>query len=48
MAYRKSVNLFLVNAKEDSLIIATLMNWNATALRIPRIEVSDCKREELL
>lgn len=48
MAYGKSVNLFLVNAKADSLVIATLMNWNATALRIPRIEVSDCKRDELL
>ena len=48
MAYGKSVTLFLVNAKADSLVIATLMNWNATALRIPRIEVSDCKRDELL
>ena len=48
MAYGKSVNLFLVNGKADSLIIATLSNWNATALRIPRIEVSDCGRQELL
>lgn len=47
MAYGKSVNLFLVNAKADSLILATMSNWNATALRIPRIEVPDCQRKEL-
>lgn len=48
MAYGKSVTLFLVNAKADSIVIATLLNWNATAVRIPRIEVSDCMRDELL
>lgn len=48
MAYGKSVNLFLVNGKADSLIVATLSNWNATALRMPRIEVSGCDRAELL
>ncbi|MCM1495561.1 MAG: GIY-YIG nuclease family protein [Bacteroides sp.] len=47
MAYGKSVNLFLVNGKADSLVVAMLSNWNATALRIPRIEVSDCNRSEL-
>lgn len=47
MAYGKSVNLFLVNGKADSLIVATLSNWNATALKIPRIEVSNCGRSEL-
>lgn len=46
MAYGKSVNLFLVNGKADSLVVAMLSNWNATALRIPRIEVSDCNRSE--
>lgn len=48
MAYGKSVNLFLVNAKADSLVLATLMNWNATALKIPRVEVTKCMRAELL
>ncbi len=48
MAYGKSVNLFLVNGKADSLVIATMSNWNATALRIPRIEVSECDRSELM
>ena len=48
MAYGKSVNLFLVNAKADSLVLASLMNWNATALKIPRVEVTKCMRAELL
>ena len=48
MAYGKSVNLFLVNGQADSLIIASLSNLDAKALRIPRIEVSDCDRPELL
>ena len=47
MSYAKKVELFLVNAKAESLVIATMQNWNATAVRIPRIEVSDCKRDEL-
>lgn len=47
MTHGKSVNLFLVNGTADSLIIATLSNWNATALRIPRIEISGCNRAEL-
>ncbi len=47
MAYGKSVNLFLVNGKADSLVIAELKNWDAKAIRIPRIEVSACDRDEL-
>ncbi|WP_158588832.1 GIY-YIG nuclease family protein [Butyrivibrio sp. XB500-5] len=47
MAYGKSVNLFLVNGKADSLVIAELKNWDAKAIRIPRIEVPSCDRAEL-
>jgi hypothetical protein len=47
MAYGKSVNLFLVNGKADSLVIAELKNWDAKAIRIPRIEVPACDRAEL-
>lgn len=47
MAYGKSVNLFLVNGKADSLVIAELKNWDAKAIRIPRIEVPGCDRDEL-
>ncbi|MCR5410381.1 MAG: DUF4357 domain-containing protein [Lachnospiraceae bacterium] len=47
MAYGKSVNLFLVNGKADNLVIAELKNWDAKAIRIPRIEVPACDRAEL-
>ena len=47
MAYGKSVNLFLVNGTADSLVIAELKNWDAKAIRIPRIEVPNCDRAEL-
>lgn len=47
MAYGKSIELFLVNGTADSLIIAELSNWNGKALKIPRIEVSSCDREDI-
>ena len=47
MAYGKSIELFLVNGTADSLIIAELSNWNGTAIKIPRIEVSSCDREDI-
>ena len=47
MAYGKSIELFLVNGTADSLIIAELSNWNGKAIKIPRIEVSSCNREDI-
>ena len=47
MAYGKSIELFLVNGTADSLTIAELSNWNGKAIKIPRIEVSSCYREEI-
>lgn len=47
MAYGKSIELFLVNGTADSLITAELSNWNGKAIKIPRIEVSSCDREDL-
>ena len=41
MAYGKSIELFLANGTADSLITAELSNW------IPRIEVNDCKRDDI-
>lgn len=40
MPYGKSIELFLVNGTEDSLITAELSNWNGKAIKIPRIEVT--------
>lgn len=47
MAYGKSIELFLVNGTADSLITAELSNWNGKALKIPRIEVSSCSRDDI-
>lgn len=47
MAYGKSIELFLVNGTADSLIIAELLNWNGKAIKIPRIEVSSCNRDDI-
>lgn len=47
MAYGKSIELFLVNGTADSLITAELSNWNGKALKIPRIEVAACSRDDI-
>ena len=47
MAYGKSTELFLVNGSADSLIIAELSNWNGKAIKIPRIEVASCNRDDI-
>ena len=47
MAYGKSIELFLVNGTADSLITAELSNWNGKAIKIPRIEVATCKRDDI-
>ncbi len=45
--YGKSIELFLVNGTADSLITAELSNWNGKAIKIPRTEVADCKRDDI-
>lgn len=47
IAYGKSIELFLANGTADSLITAELSNWNGKAINIPRIEVSECKRDDI-
>ena len=47
MVYRKTIELFLVNGTADSLIIAELSNWNGKAIKITRIEVSSCYRDDI-
>ena len=47
MAYGKSIELFLANGTADSLITAELSNWNGKAIKIPRIEVGSCDREDI-
>ena len=47
MAYGKSIELFLVNGSADSLITAELSNWYGKAIKIPRIEVASCNRDDI-
>lgn len=47
MAFGKAIELFLVNGTADSIITAELSNWNGKAIKIPRIEVPECKRSDL-
>lgn len=47
MVYGKSIELFLVNGTADSLITAELSNWNGKAIKIPRIEVASCTRDDI-
>lgn len=47
MGYGKSIELFLVNGSADSLITAELSNWNGKAIKIPRIEVASCNRDDI-
>ena len=43
----KSIELFLANGTADSIVTAELSNWNGKAIKIPRIEISDCTRKDL-
>lgn len=47
MAYGKAIELFLVNGTADSLITAELSNWNGKAIKIPRIEIASCSRDDI-
>ena len=47
MVYGKTIELFLVNGTADSIITAELSNWNGKAIKIPRIEVKNCQREDI-
>lgn len=47
MNFAKTIEMFLVNGTADGLIIAKMKNWNGKAIKIPRSEINDYKREEL-
>lgn len=36
-----------MNGTADSIITAELSNWNGKAIKIPRIEVKNCQREDI-
>jgi hypothetical protein len=43
----RSIELFLANGTADSIVTAELSNWNGKAIKIPRIELSSCYREDI-
>ena len=47
MNYGKTIELFLVDGSADGIVTAELSNWNGKAVRIPRTEVTSCKREDV-
>ena len=47
MTFGKTIEFYLVNGTADSIITAELSNWNGKAIKIPRIEVPSCDREDL-
>ena len=47
MPYGKAIELFLVNGSPDSIVTAELSNWNGKAIKIPRIDVPNCGREDI-
>ena len=47
MAYGKAIELFLVSGTAESMITAELSNWNGKAIKIPRKEVQQGKREDM-
>lgn len=47
MEYGKVIELFLPEGTAEKLVIAELSNWNAKAIKIPRIDLADCVREDI-
>ena len=47
MSYGKSIEIFLANGNAESLITAEVSNWNGKAIKIPRLELPECTREDV-
>ena len=47
MAFGKSIEIFLVDGSTDGVVTAELSNWNGKAIKIPRTDISSCKREDI-
>lgn len=47
MGHGKTLELFLVNGTADDVVTAELSNWNAQAIRIPRLKVSKPDHEHI-
>lgn len=47
MAYGKTIEMFLIDGTAAGMVTAELSNWNGKAIKIPRTEVPDCKRDDI-
>ncbi len=47
MNYGKTIEIFLINGGTDSILTTELLNWNGKAIKIPRIEVTKCDRDDI-
>lgn len=47
MGYGKTIELFFVDGTADGIVTAELSNWNAKAIKIPRTDIKDCKRDDI-
>ena len=47
MSYGKSIEIFLANGNAESLITAEVSTWNGKAIKIPRLELPECTREDV-
>ena len=47
MNHGKTIELFFVNGTADDVVTAELSNWNAQAIRIPRLECRNPKHEHI-
>ena len=45
--YGKRIELFLVNGNADGIITCEVSNWNGKAIKIPRSEIQECKRDDI-
>lgn len=48
MAYGKTIELFLVDGDANGMMTAELSNWNGKAIKIPRTDVKDCARQDII
>ncbi len=46
-SHGKTIELFLVNGKEDELVIAEIYNWSGKIIKIPQTDIKNCDREEI-
>lgn len=47
MAYKRTIEIFLTSGHPDGVVTAEMSNWNGKAIKIPRTDVSTCKRDDI-